>query len=430
MMPVEKVDGGWRWGKSGKVYPTKEEAEEQERAAYANGYTGDAMAFDRMSARTKDNDGRLHVGTTNISKANICPYMGREIPGFQSLGLDPDKIYMMYRDPDELKKASGTFNNLPVLSEHIPVSAEEPQKEIIIGSTGTDAMFVYPYLKNSMVIWDGTAIDSVESEKQKEISCAYYYEPDMTAGDFKGEHYDGIMRNIRGNHVAVVPEGRAGSDVVVADSKLKTEEKAMPKPNKPRIAQDEELEGNIKPVELPDEKEKTAEDGVSDVVEFLKDKLDPEILAKVAEMLKPAEKQEAAEAAEQRVLAGDEEGDPEQDPDKDKAPAMDAAFFAKKLKEVELNTINRLTAISDAKEDVRSYVGKIAVACDSAEGVYKAALDLMKVDVAGVHPSAYRAILMAQPKRDSAPKESIALDSAMESDLLKLIPDAGRIRQM
>jgi hypothetical protein len=424
MMPVEKVDGGWRWGKSGKVYPTKEEAEKQEAAAYANGYVGDAMAFDRMSARTKDNDGRLYIGTTNISKSNICPYMGREIPGYESLGLDPDKIYMMYRDPDELKKSADSFNNLPVLSEHIPVSAAEPQKEIIIGSTGTDGMFVYPYLKNSMVIWDGDAIDNVESEKQKEISCAYYFDPDMTPGDFKGEHYDGIMRNIRGNHVAVVPEGRAGSDVVVADSKLKTEETAMPKPNKP-IAQDEELEGKTTPVELP------AEDEVSDVVEFLKDKLDPEILAKVAEMLKPAEKQEEAEAAEQQVLAGDEEEvDPEKAKEAEKAPAMDAAFLSKKLKEVEASTIKRFTAIADAKEDVRSYVGKIAIACDSAEGVYKAALDLMHVDVAGVHPSAYRAILMAQPKRDSAPKESIAFDSAMESDLLKLIPDAGRIRQL
>lgn len=41
-MPVRKVDGGWQWGNHGKVYPTKEEAEEQEQAAYANGYTGDS----------------------------------------------------------------------------------------------------------------------------------------------------------------------------------------------------------------------------------------------------------------------------------------------------------------------------------------------------------------------------------------------------
>ncbi len=37
-MPVHKVKNGWRWGMSGKVYKTKEEAEAQGRAAYASGY--------------------------------------------------------------------------------------------------------------------------------------------------------------------------------------------------------------------------------------------------------------------------------------------------------------------------------------------------------------------------------------------------------
>jgi len=37
-MPINKVQGGYRWGKSGKVYKTKAEAEKQGRAAYAAGY--------------------------------------------------------------------------------------------------------------------------------------------------------------------------------------------------------------------------------------------------------------------------------------------------------------------------------------------------------------------------------------------------------
>jgi hypothetical protein len=37
-MPVHKVKGGWKWGNSGKVYPTKEQAEAQARAIYASGY--------------------------------------------------------------------------------------------------------------------------------------------------------------------------------------------------------------------------------------------------------------------------------------------------------------------------------------------------------------------------------------------------------
>ena len=37
-MPVRKGKGGFKWGKSGKVYKTKKEAEAQGRAIYASGY--------------------------------------------------------------------------------------------------------------------------------------------------------------------------------------------------------------------------------------------------------------------------------------------------------------------------------------------------------------------------------------------------------
>lgn len=37
-MPVVKVKSGYRFGKSGKTYPTKHEAEKQERAIRASGW--------------------------------------------------------------------------------------------------------------------------------------------------------------------------------------------------------------------------------------------------------------------------------------------------------------------------------------------------------------------------------------------------------
>ena len=46
------------------------------------------LAFDRASVRTKDIDGRLHISLANISKANVCPYLGSEIPGGEELGLE------------------------------------------------------------------------------------------------------------------------------------------------------------------------------------------------------------------------------------------------------------------------------------------------------------------------------------------------------
>lgn len=37
-MPVRKVKGGYQWGTTGKVYPTRAEAERQGRAIRAAGY--------------------------------------------------------------------------------------------------------------------------------------------------------------------------------------------------------------------------------------------------------------------------------------------------------------------------------------------------------------------------------------------------------
>ena len=40
IMPVKKVKGGYKWGRNGKVFKTRAEANRQARAAYANGYRG------------------------------------------------------------------------------------------------------------------------------------------------------------------------------------------------------------------------------------------------------------------------------------------------------------------------------------------------------------------------------------------------------
>jgi hypothetical protein len=176
------------------------------------------LATDR-SMRSIDRDGRLHVEATPISKANVCGYLGSEIPDWQTLGLQPDRVYQMLRDPRELAKAAPTFNQLPVLSEHVPVSAADHRPDLVVGATGTAAAFRGPYLANALVIWSADAIAGVESGAKRELSAAYRYRADMTPGAYEGQRYDGVMRDIVGNHVALVPEGRAGPDVVVGDAR-------------------------------------------------------------------------------------------------------------------------------------------------------------------------------------------------------------------
>ena len=180
------------------------------------------IALDKGTARHTDANGFLHVDGCNISKATVNPYLGQEIPNWEALGLERGKKYMILRPPDELKKAAATFNNLPLMNKHIPLdkfNLEDPKiKEHYVGSTGTDAVFKFPYLINSLVIHTATAIKEVEDEVKQELSCAYRYQIVMESGTYEGEHYDGYMKNIEGNHVSLVTEGRAGHDVMVRDS--------------------------------------------------------------------------------------------------------------------------------------------------------------------------------------------------------------------
>jgi 8-oxo-dGTP pyrophosphatase MutT (NUDIX family) len=189
------------------------------------GVTGDSavtiretLAFDR---RTIDIDGRLRVDLTPISKANVCPYRGSEIPDWEALNLDPDRIYYLYRDAKELEKAASSFNNVPLLGDHVVTSAEDHPKDVVVGATGTDAVFQYPYLYNSLAVWTQEDIDGIETKQKTELSSAYHYRFDPTPGEAPdGTRYDGVMRDIVGNHVAIVVEGRAGPDVVVGDQAL------------------------------------------------------------------------------------------------------------------------------------------------------------------------------------------------------------------
>jgi len=173
----------------------------------------EAFAFDRSSVRFEDRDGHLHVAMANISKATVNPYIGREIPGWQELKLDPNKVYLLLRDPEELKKGASSFGGKPFLIEHRPLNANDHPYRKVIGAILKPVKFNDPYLQAPLVVWPTEAIDLIKSGEQREISCGYRYTPDMRPGKYQGQPYDGVMRDIIGNHVTLVEEGRAGPDV-------------------------------------------------------------------------------------------------------------------------------------------------------------------------------------------------------------------------
>jgi uncharacterized protein len=175
-----------------------------------------ALAFDRDVDRDgtvsrTDVDGRVHA-FARVSKADVNPYKGSEIPGWRELDLDPEKIFNLLRPPEELERAAKTFNGLPLLSEHTAVTAVKHPKALVVGSTGTDAVFEEPYLCCTVVVWSADAIGGVKTGAQRELSAGYAWTPDMRPGTWRGKRYDGIMRNLVGNHVALVERGRLGAD--------------------------------------------------------------------------------------------------------------------------------------------------------------------------------------------------------------------------
>lgn len=395
----------------------------EEKRPAMDGIT-ESLAFDRASVRTIDANGRLQISRTNISKANVNAYYGREIPRSEELGLEPDKLYRLWRHPDELRKAAKTFNNIPVLSKHIPDFPTDPPNEFRVGVTHSNADFDGTYLTVGMSIWDNSAIAGIESGEQRELSASYKYVADMTPGVTPdGEPYDGVMRDIFGNHEALVPDGRAGPDVLVADS-LPPELNHMRKHKvaairatlKPLLAQDADLEAEVRKAllaldeaEKEDEKEsKTADDEDDDE----KDKK------------KTADDEDDEEDKDKKKTADDE--DDEED-DKVSKTAMDSAIRLA-ADSATKKAAENFRKIREAEQVVRPLIGDV-VAMDSAEDVYRTALEQSGVDISGVHPSAYPAMVKMAISQKENSRPVIAQDSASVSEFEKAFPTAGKLKR-
>ncbi len=395
----------------------------EEKRPAMDGIT-ESLAFDRASVRTIDANGRLQISRTNISKANVNGYYGREIPRSEELGLEPNKLYRLWRHPDELRKAAKTFNNIPVLSKHIPDFPTDPPNEFRVGVTHSNAEFDGTYLTVGMSIWDNSAIAGIESGEQRELSASYKYVADMTPGVTPdGEPYDGVMRDIFGNHEALVPDGRAGPDVLVADS-LPPELNHMRKHKvaairatlKPLLAQDADLEAEVRKAllaldeaEKEDEKENKPADDEDD------DEKDKK---------KTADDEDDEEDKDKKKTAEDE--DDEED-DKVSKTAMDSAIRLA-ADSATKKAAENFRKIREAEQVVRPLIGDV-VAMDSAEDVYRTALEQSGVDISGVHPSAYPAMVKMAISQKENSRPVIAQDSASVSEFEKAFPTAGKLKR-
>ena len=410
------------------------------------------FAFDR-SARQIDADGRLHVARSHISKAAVNPYRGQEIPGWESLGLDSNKIYRLFRDPIELERGAETFARLPILSEHVPVTVNDPKPELVVGAIGSDITFTHPYLDADICVWDAAAIAGIETDKVRELSCAYRYVPIMEAGEYDGQPYDGRMTEIRGNHLALVEIGRAGADVVVADHNPFTFKESAMKMTKlgkalfaalcvasPVLAADSALPALVGPAT----RKNFNKEDIKGKLLALDAELDPQQLDNVIDALLDVEQE--PKAVMTPMAAADESpaeklrallaGKVDEDTINSACAllpteaAADEEIVEPGMKKEEVEAAmdglrKDLRAANEAAREVRAVVGDVAM--DSAAEIYGFALDHMKIDRQGVEgvPALRALFKVAAASKATVAPTPVAQDSA---EMLAKFPGAARFR--
>lgn len=122
-----------------------------------------------------------------------------------------------YRPEEEVSKQDALLSlaNLPVTLEHPPeLLTPDTCREYQRGHTGSQVEYKTPFAMGVVTITDREAIEAVKRGDAREVSVGYRVKFDATPGVTPdGQRYDGVQREISGNHVAIVRKGRAGPEV-------------------------------------------------------------------------------------------------------------------------------------------------------------------------------------------------------------------------
>lgn len=170
-----------------------------------------------MDKRSMDGNGYVTVVGNPISKEGVFDYLGKDIPGYEG---NPNDIVWVYRPAEELSKQEtiDSFKLMPFIDDHTWLGDEgvDPGEMPLSGMTGEQVYWDPPYLKSNIRWFSDDMKLALESGK-KELSPGYKYDVYKQSGVFDGKAYTYVMRNLRGNHLALVPTGRTGHDVAVMD---------------------------------------------------------------------------------------------------------------------------------------------------------------------------------------------------------------------
>jgi hypothetical protein len=175
---------------------------------------GAALVLDEGANIHRTADGYL-AAFPRIARTGIQVYRGYEMGA-----PDKDKV-RIYRPESEVFNIDSlrSYANKPVTNDH-PKEAvtKDNWRKYATGHTGDEVMRDGGFVRIPLMISDANTIEDVE-EGKVELSLGYTMDLDMTPGKTEdGESYDGVMRNIRANHLALVTAARGGKELRVGDS--------------------------------------------------------------------------------------------------------------------------------------------------------------------------------------------------------------------
>ena len=167
------------------------------------------------------------VAEVRAARTGIQQYAGREVDPANEFGLRDQAIVNVYRPPETVFSADSlaSYGFKPVTVGHPAkgVTADS-WKDLAVGIVGGDVVRDGGFVKVPLALMDAAAIKSVQ-DGLREISMGYVC--DLAFEDGKtpeGEAYQAVQRDIRINHLALVPKGRAGPHCRVGDQGFSDED--------------------------------------------------------------------------------------------------------------------------------------------------------------------------------------------------------------
>ena len=137
--------------------------------------------------------------------------------GVQQYSDADGSIRREYRPESEVAspKSLASFAGKAITLEHPTVLLDSSNtKDYQIGFSGTEVVYDNGFVRAVMTITDEDAIKRIMRGDAKEVSAGYRVNYEASPGvTDSGENYDGIQKEISGNHIAVVHRGRAGPQV-------------------------------------------------------------------------------------------------------------------------------------------------------------------------------------------------------------------------